>query len=396
MTGPSPVITDTASLAALCESLAATDYVTVDTEFMRERTFWPILCLVQIAGPEGAVAIDPLAEGIDLAPLFALMNDPRVLKVFHAARQDCEIFHYLSGHVPMPLFDTQIAAMVCGFGDSVSYDHLVTKLTKARIDKSHRFTDWARRPLTAKQLRYALDDVHYLRPIYERLARRLDRGGRRAWVAEEMAALTDPDLYAQRPLNAWRRLKTRSVEPRFLAILREVAAWREREAQGRDVPRNRVVRDEALLEIASHPPATVADLERLRGLGGGLARGKVGQAILAAVAEARALPDDECPRLERPAPPPRGVGPVVDLLKVLLKMKAEQHNVAHRLIANADDLLRLAGDDAADVPALHGWRREIFGADALALKSGERALVIHGKHLALIPTPRPDSPGADA
>ena len=387
---PVEPITETAELAALCRRLASAAYVTVDTEFMRERTYWPQLCLVQLAGPDDAVAIDPLAPGIDLAPLLALMADERVMKVFHAARQDCEIFYYLSGRVPAPLFDTQIAAMVCGFGDAVSYQQIAGKLANARIDKSLRFTDWARRPLSEQQIRYAIDDVRHLRVIYERLSQRLAASGRAEWVAEEMAALGNPALYAQKPEEAWRRIKTRSTDRRFLAILRALAAWREREAQRRDVPRNRVVRDEALTEIAAHPPATVEALARTRGLAAGLARGAIGQALLEAVARGRAVPDAECPRLARERTLPRGAAPVVDLLKVLLKMKCEAHHVAQHLVASADDLQRLAADQGADVPALKGWRYDIYGADALALRAGRLALAVAGKRLRLIPVAGPE------
>ena len=261
------LITETDALARACRGLSHADYITVDTEFMRERTYWPRLCLVQIGGPDETAMIDALAPDLDLAPLFALMADTGVLKVFHAARQDIEIFHHLSGEVPAPIFDTQVAAMVCGFGDSVGYDTLVAKLAKARIDKSSRFTDWARRPLTDKQLQYALSDVTHLRVAYEKIARRLERTGRAGWLDEEMAVLTDPATYAADPDEAWRRIKTRGRDPRFFALLREVAAWREREAQRRDVPRNRVLRDEALAEIAAHAPQTVEDLSRVRGLG---------------------------------------------------------------------------------------------------------------------------------
>jgi ribonuclease D len=379
------IITTTDDLAALCARLAKADYVTVDTEFMRERTFWPHLCLVQVAGPDEAVAIDPEAEGIDLEPFFALMADESVIKVFHAARQDVEIIYYLSSRMPKPLFDSQVAAMVCGHGDSVSYEALAGKLAGAKIDKSLRFTDWSHRPLTDRQIAYALDDVIHLRVIYERLADQLAKSGRASWVAEEMAALTDPAIYDTRPGEAWRRIKTRTREPRFLALLREVAAWREHEAQTRNLPRNRILRDEALIEIAAHAPVKVEMLARTRGLGKGLAHGAMGRDILAAVARGKKVPDKDCPRVDKPRPPQRGMGPVVDLLKVLLKMKCEEHDVAHRLVASSADLERIAGEDEPEVRALHGWRREIFGDDALALKKSEVALVVRGKRLRLVP-----------
>ena len=381
-------ITSTDDLARFCARLASADYVTVDTEFMRESTFWPLLCLVQIAGPDGATVIDPLADGIDIDPLHELMVDKRVLKVFHAARQDLEIFHHLSGRVPAPLFDTQVAAMVCGFGDSVSYEALASKLAKARIDKSSRFTDWSHRPLSDRQLKYALDDVTHLRVIHERLAKRLRQTGRADWLTEEMATLTDPGTYEQHPENAWKRLKTRSTEPRFLAVLGEVAAWREREAQGRDLPRNRVVRNEALIEIAAHRPVTPDALARTRGLSRSIAEGAMGRGIIAAVKRGKALPDTDCPRLPAARPKTRGIGPVVELLKVLLKLRCEEHDVAQKLVTSVADLERIAGEDDPDVPALHGWRREIFGADAIALKRGELALALRGGRLQPVPLAR--------
>lgn len=381
-------ITSTDDLARLCARLASADYVTVDTEFMRETTFWPLLCLVQIAGPDDATIIDPLATGMDLAPLFELMANEGVLKVFHAARQDLEIFHHLSGHVPTPIFDSQVAAMVSGFGDSVSYEVLAAKLAKARIDKSSRFTDWSHRPLSDRQLNYALDDVTHLRVIYERLAKQLRQTGRADWLTEEMAALADPRIYEQHPEDAWKRLKTRSTEPRFLAVLVEVAAWREREAQGRDLPRNRVLRNEALIEIAAHRPTSPVALARTRGLGRSLAEGAMGRGIIAAVERGMALPDANCPRPPEAQAKSRGIGPVVELMKVLLKLRCEEHDVAQKLIANVADLERIAGEDDPDVPALHGWRREIFGADAIALKRGELALALRGGRLQPVPLGR--------
>ena len=377
------LITTTDDLAALCKRLATAEFVTVDTEFIRETTFWPKLCLAQLAGPDEAVAIDAVAPGIDLAPLFELLADTSVIKVFHAARQDIEIFHHLDGRIPTPLFDSQVAAMVCGFGDSVSYAALAAKLAKVRIDKSSRFTDWAHRPLSPRQLTYAIDDVRYLRVIYERLAKRLEKTGRAGWVVEEMAVLNDPEIYQQRPEIAWRRIKSRSTDGRFLAVLREVAAWREREAQTRDLPRNRVLRDEALLEIASRAPANVAELARTRGLGRKLAEGSMGAKLLAAIEAGLAVPESDWPRVKTPKPPPRGVGPVVELLKVLLKMRCEENDVAQRLVANTADLERIACGDADEVRALRGWRREVFGEDALALRAGELALSVKGGHVRL-------------
>jgi ribonuclease D len=386
------VIADNQRLAEFCRLQAAADYVTVDTEFIRDNTFWPQLCLIQIAGPEAAAVIDPLVPGLDLAPVLALMRDPRVLKVFHAARQDVEIFYHLAGSVPEPIFDTQVAAMVCGFGEQASFENLAQKLAGIAIDKSSRFTDWSHRPLSDRQIRYALDDVVHLRPIYERLDRQLDKNGRAPWLSEEMAVLTDPATYRVDPAEAWRRLKVRAGKPRFLAVLKEIAAWREEEAQRRDLPRNRLIRDEALLEIAAHMPTTVDDLARTRGLSRGTAEGKVGQGILAAVQRALAKPEREWPRPEPKTELPSGLAPLIDLLRVLLKTKCEAEGVAQKLVASAADLELIAADDAAKVPALSGWRRTLFGEDALALKHGALALTAKGKRIAIIPV----KPGARA
>ncbi|BBK41744.1 ribonuclease D [Allostella vacuolata] len=378
------LIADTESLLAFCQRQAGTDYVAVDTEFMRDKTYWPQLCLVQVAGPQEAVAIDPLAPGMDLAPLLDLLYDERIVKVFHAARQDIEIFFHLTGRIPEPLFDTQVAAMVCGFGEAVSYENLATKLAGARIDKSSRFTDWAQRPLTTRQLTYALSDVTHLRPTYEKLRRRLEKSGRGEWLDEEMNILLEPGTYRLQPVDAWKRFKIRGGSGRFLAVLQEIAAWRERTAQDKDMPRGRILRDEALLEIAAHHPATVDDLARTRGLGKGLAEGRFGTEILEAVRRGLALPEVDLPK-----PPPRqdmppGLGPLCDLLRVLLKMKCEEHDVAQKLVASADDLERIAASDDADVPALEGWRREVFGQHALALKHGKLGLTAHGRSIAVV------------
>jgi ribonuclease D len=378
-------IADSATLAEFCRRVSTSPYVTVDTEFMRERTYWAQLCVVQIASPDEAAAVDALAPGMDLSPLLELLTDQQVLKVFHAARQDLEIFFHLCNTVPGPLFDTQVAAMVCGFGDAVSYENLAGKLAGARIDKSSRFTDWAHRPLTDRQLQYALSDVTHLRLAYEQLRRRVEKTGRGEWVGEEMAVLTDPATYRLEPREAWRRIKFRTDKPRALAVLREVAAWREEEAQRRDLPRNRILKDETLCEIAAHAPSDVEHLARCRGLSRAIAENKQGQAILAAVKRGLELPAAQCP-----VPPPRrdlpaGRGPVVDLLRVLLKMRCEDHDVAQKLVASADDLELIAADDTADVPALSGWRYEIFGADALALKHGRLALTTVGRRVKVVP-----------
>lgn len=368
-------ITTTSELARFCESLRGADYVTVDTEFMRERTYWPRLCLVQVGGPAGAGAIDPLAEGIELSPLFALLEDPRVTKVFHAARQDIETFFNQTGKIPAPLFDTQIAAMVCGFGESVSYENLASKLAGAKIDKSSRFTDWAHRPLTPKQIAYALDDVIHLRPVYEKLRDRLAKEGRGDWVTEEMASLSDPALYQMDPAEAWKRFKLRHEKPRTVAILKEVAAWRETEAQRIDIPRGRVMRDETLMEIVHHAPQKVEDLARTRGLSQGWAEGRHGADMLDAVRRGLEAPLDKTWMPER-RDMPHWIGPTVDLLKVLLKLVADQNDVAPRLIACSDDLDRIAAEEKPDVPAMQGWRYEMFGKLAQKLKKGEISLRI--------------------
>lgn len=387
MTDSGHLITDSAEAAAYCARLATAAYITVDTEFMRESTYWPVLCLVQLGGPDDAAAIDPLAPGMDLQPVYDLLANPKVLKVFHAARQDVEIFHHQAGQVPTPLFDTQVAAMVCGFGDSVGYEALVTKLTKARIDKTSRFTDWSRRPLTDRQIAYALADVVHLRPVYEALHAMLVQSGREHWLEEEMAVLTNPATYETQPENAWMRLKPRSTDPKFLAILREIAAWREREAQKRDLPRGRLLRDDAVMEIAAHAPKSVEELGRTRGLSKAMAEGWQGTDILKAVERGLALPRDQRPQLPPRPQLPNGAGPLIELLKVLLKAKCDDHGVAGKLVASSADLERIATDPAADVPALRGWRRDLFGEHALALKAGRIALAADGKRVSVIPVP---------
>jgi ribonuclease D len=377
------LITTTDALAAFCKPLADAEFITVDTEFMRERTYWPKLCLAQVAGPDDAAAIDALADGIDLSPLDELMANPRVLKVFHAARQDLEIFYLRMNKVPAPLFDTQVAAMVCGHGEAASYESLATKLAKAKIDKSSRFTDWSRRPLSERQISYALSDVTHLRLVYEKLKAQLDRTGRLPWIAEEMAVLNEPGTYRADPDLAWRRLKPRGASPRLLAVLREVAAWRERTAQRIDIPRQRLLRDEQLLEIASHAPKTTEELGMTRGLGRGFAEGWQGRELLEAIEKARALPDSELPTRDKPPEQLRAPGAVVDLLRTLLRLKAEKAGVAGRLVASADELDRLAAGKR-DVSVLKGWRREVFGAEAVDLIEGRLALALDGEHPRLI------------
>ncbi len=368
------LITETASLAAFCGRLRGAEFVTVDTEFMRETTYWAKLCLVQVAGPDEAYCIDPLAPGIDLQPLYDLLADPAILKVFHAGRQDLEIFFNATKSVPTPVFDTQVAAMVCGFGDQVGYETLVAKLAGARLDKSQRFTDWSLRPLTERQVTYALADVTHLRKAYTALSKTLKQTGRSGWLDEELGTLLDPATYQNDPKDSWRRIKARTRSPRMLAVLQSLAAWRENTAQALDMPRQRVAKDDALLELAASMPANAEDIKRSR-LAKPLASGKFVDGVLAAVAAARALPEDQCPKLEKSDgwdnQAPRAM---VDLLKLLLKTISEKHNVAQRLIATSDELEDIANADEADVPAMHGWRRELFGNEALKLKHGKIAI----------------------
>jgi ribonuclease D len=369
------VITTTADLAAVCGRMSRHDFVTVDTEFLRETTYYPLLCVAQMATADEAVVVDALADQLSLAPFFELMADRGVVKVFHAARQDIEIMWHQAKLIPHPVFDTQVAAMVLGYGDSISYDALVQRVTGDVLDKSHRFTDWSRRPLTAAQIAYAISDVTHLRDVFVALSADLARRGRSEWVGEEMEVLTSPETYRADPETAWERLKTRVRKPRELGVLIEVAAWREREAQSRDVPRGRVLKDDALSDIAIHMPATPERLATLRSLPRGFERSRWGADILEAVKRGLARDPASLPRLEKPRQSLNG-NATVELLKVLLRMASERHGVAAKVIATVDDLERIAGDDAADVPALHGWRRDMFGNQALALKRGELALAV--------------------
>ncbi len=373
------LITTTNELVDACSLLSIADYLTVDTEFMRETTFWPKLCLLQIAGPNHAFAIDPLAKNINLEPVLKLLADKSITKVMHAARQDMEIFYHLTGSLPQPIFDTQIAAMVCGFGDQVGYESLVSKLNGTRIDKSSRFTDWSRRPLSNEQLEYALGDVTHLRLVYDKLLKRIEKTGRFEWIEEETNLLCNPDIYRIDPEQAWRRLKPKKNDSRYLAVLQAVAKWRENEALTRNVPRNRVVRDEILLQIASRPPKDKKSLERVRGLSNGFSNGAYGESLLEAISKGMALPLEIAPVAKIKPELPSGIGPLTDLLKVLLKQKCEENHVAQKLVANVNDLERIAADNDADVLALKGWRRNLFGEDALRLKKGEIALSVSEK-----------------
>ncbi|MDX3967269.1 MAG: ribonuclease D [Bradyrhizobium sp.] len=369
------LITTTADLAAACSRLAKHPVITVDTEFLRETTYYPLLCVVQMASADEAVVIDTLAEGIDLKPFFELMANEGVLKVFHAARQDIEIIWHQANIIPHPVFDTQVAAMVLGYGDSIAYDALVEKVTGHRPDKTHRFTDWSRRPLTKEQMHYAVSDVTHLRDVFAALDADLKKRRRSEWVSIEMEVLTSPRTYDFHPERAWERLKTRVRKPKDLAVLMEVAAWREQEAQSRDVPRGRVLRDEAITDIATHAPTTLEKLAHLRSVPKGFEKSKWGADIIAAVERGLARDFSKLPKLEKPRNNSNGAA-IVELLKVLLRMTAERHAVASKVIATVDDLEEIAADDEADVPALRGWRRELFGDAALKLKRGELALAI--------------------
>ena len=369
------LIATTSDLSAVCARLAKHPVITVDTEFLRETTYYPLLCVVQMASAEEAVVVDTLAKGIDLKPFFELMADEKVLKVFHAARQDIEIVWHQAGIVPHPIFDTQVAAMVLGYGDSIAYDQLVERITGHRPDKTHRFTDWSRRPLTKEQMHYAVSDVTHLRDVFTALDVDLKKRGRSNWVSLEMEVLTSPKTYDFHPERAWERLKTRVRKPKELAVLMEVAAWREQEAQSRDVPRGRVLKDDAVGDIATHAPTSLERLANLRSLPKGFDRSKWGTDIVAAVQRGLARDPATLPKIEKPRGNSNG-GATVELLKVLLRMTSERHAVASKIIATVDDLEAIAADDNADVAALQGWRRELFGEAALALKHGRLALAI--------------------
>jgi ribonuclease D len=366
------IVTTTGALADLCGELAQDEFVAVDTEFMREQTYWPELCLIQIAGEKREAIIDPMAAALDLAPFYRLMADAKVLKVFHAARQDIEIFVYRAGDVPRPVFDTQIAAMVCGFGEQIGYEAIVRKLARAQIDKSSRFTDWSRRPLTEKQLAYALSDVTHLRTVYVELKKELDKTGREPWLDQELAILTSPATYRTEPDDAWKRIKVRLRSRKQLAVLKSVAAWREREARDKNVPRARIVKDDALGEVAMQMPQTREALAGLRALPKGFANSRYGEAILSAVKSALVL---------RPEDMPEFVGSgdelseqaqaAAEVLKLALKIVCEQQGIAPKLVANSSDIEAVAQSDTADVPLLQGWRRELFGNLALEIKAGD-------------------------
>lgn len=377
------IIETTADLQDLCNELKTAPYIALDTEFLRDSSYWPKLCLLQIAGPTVEAIVDPLAEGIDLSPFFALLTITEIVKVLHAGRQDIEIFWNLGHITPTPLFDTQIAAMVCGFGESASYETLVRKLAGVQLDKSARFTDWSRRPLSNRQLEYALGDVTHLRVVYEKLAKELADTGRGPWVAEEIAALQNENLYILKPEDAWRRLKPRTSSKKFMAMLATLAAWRETEAQTRDTPRGRVLKDEALLEVASTAPTTPEALEQIRAVPKGFGASRLGKSLLEAVAAGKTAAPPVMTGMashKRSDPPTANV----DLLKTLLRLKAEQAGVAPRLIASSDEVERLAAFDDEESTTRTGWRAEVFGNDARALREGKLGLAIRDGKVALV------------
>lgn len=382
------MITETKALEAFCKICASQPYVTIDTEFHREKTYYSQLCLIQIAypgkGDETAVLVDSLSPDLDLAPLYDLFRNTDVVKVFHAARQDLEIFYVEGGVFPEPFFDTQVAAMVCGFGDQVGYETLVRRIAKESLDKSSRFTDWARRPLTDKQMAYAVADVTHLRGIYEYLDARLRETGRRAWVEEELAVLTSPATYDIDPDEAWRRIKTRNASGKFLAVVRELAKYREVTARERNVPRNRILKDDAILELASTRPGSIGDLSKSRLLLRDARKGQLAEDILDAIARGRDAPVADHPKVEHQAPRRQGNEGLIELLRVLLKAKAEQADVAQKLIATASDLEAIAADPTGDIAALGGWRKIVFGADAMRLCAGEIALSADGSGVRIV------------
>ena len=380
------LITTTESLARLCRDLTGDIFIAVDTEFMRETTYWPDLCLIQLAGETHHGLVDPLAPGLDLSPFFELMNNVGVLKVFHSARQDIEIMVHRSGVVPHPVFDTQIAAMVCGFGDQVGYEAIVRRLAKVQIDKSSRFTDWSRRPLTEKQLAYALSDVTHLRVVYRKLKAELDKTGREPWLREEMAILANPATYRTEPEDAWKRIKVRLKSKKQMGVLVAVAAWREREALNKNVPRSRIIKDDAVAEVAMQMPQTREALAQLRALPRGQAASRGGDAILKAVAEGLAIDPKSLPPMDDGREGSDQAQAAAEILKLALKVVCESENLAPKLVANTSDIEAVAEDDNADVPLMHGWRREVFGRLALDLKHGRAVIGFQNGRVRIIET----------
>ncbi len=390
------LLVTTAEVNAACARFGRHPFVTVDTEFLRETTFWPKVCVIQIASDDEAVAIDALADDMDLTAFFDLMANERVTKVFHAARQDIEIVWHLARLIPKPLFDTQVAATVCGFGDQVAYGELVQALCKIPVDKSSRFTDWSRRPLSQAQIDYALADVTHLRDVYRKLVFKLEKSGRMGWLCDDMQTLLSPATYEQHPDNAWERLRGRARKPRDLAVLMEVAAWREREAQSRDVPRSRVLKDDAMIDIVAAAPKDAEALSHLRSTPRGMERSRGGQDLVEAIQRGLARDPKSLPRIQREHRNASG-GATVELLKVLLRQVAEKSGVASRMIATVDDLEAIASDDRAKTPALAGWRRDLFGAKALELKHGRLALTVeNGKVVTLEWRDDPETGAQDA
>lgn len=377
------LVTDTETLAGICEELHKAEYITVDTEFLRDKFYYPKLCLIQVAWEGGQCAVDPLAKGIDLAPLFEVFSNEKVVKAFHSARQDIEIILGLSGKVPKPLFDTQVAAMVCGFGDSVSYATLVEKIVGEVLDKSSRFTDWSRRPLSEKQFNYSLSDVTYLRDVYKKLKTMLEENNRMAWLGEEMSDLTNPENYIIDPDEVWKRIKARGNSRRFFGVVQALAKWRELTARELNRPRNFILRDQPLLEIAAHVPKTITELKKIREIGK-VATSR-GEDLLALLEVATNLPEDQLPPLKKKSKrPERYDKAMAELLKVLLKMKCEEHNVAERLVADSSEIVEIAHSDNPEIPAMHGWRYEVFGKYAVDLKQGKIGLTAKGGKMQIV------------
>ena len=378
------LISDNKTLAKACKKLAKNRYITVDTEFLREKTFWPKLCLIQVAAKGFEALIDPLAEDLDLAPFYELLQDPNIIKVMHGCRQDIEIFYKNTNKIPTPLMDTQVMAMVCGFGDAAGYETLVRKIAEAKIDKGPRFTDWSQRPLSDHQLAYAIADVTHLRDIYEKLEAQLEATNRTTWVLEEMNTLTDEDTYTQLPENAWRRLRMNDRRPHVIGVLIKTAEWREQKAQTQNIPRQRILKDDTLREIALQGPKSLEDLEKLRSFPNGLSRSSQISNLMEAIELGRKFKKKDLPDMPNQIDNRPGIGPLIELLKVLLKHKCEHHDVAPKLIANVADLERIASDNEPQVKALKGWRFEVFGQDALRLKAGEIGLTIEDDEIVLI------------
>ncbi|WAC48692.1 ribonuclease D [Asticcacaulis sp. SL142] len=376
-------ITNTDELISFCELISKAPFITVDTEFMRETTYWPKLCLIQAASADHAAIIDPLAKDLDLQPFLDVLANPNILKVFHACRQDIEIFYNL-GVLPAPVFDTQVAAMAAGYGDQVAYDSLVRQVLKVEIDKGSRFTDWSRRPLSEQQLTYALGDVTHLAKVYPKLKTSLEKVERFEWVSEEMKGLIDPSLYNTDPLDAWKRLRPRKSSSKYLAVFAQTAAWRERTAQERDQPRGRILKDEGIDEIATQLPTDPAAFDRMRSTPKGFGASKFGVELIEIIQAAIKEPEKFAPKMDKSAPPVQVPASVVELLKVLLRIRCEEEGVAPKLIATVAELEKIALDDNADVPSLQGWRRKVFGEDALRLKRGELALVLNGPKVELV------------